>query len=70
VPVALQTVAEVSQPTVWERREECSELGVAIWDTGGKHRPENVGNKPFELVVVELKSKTAPARWSPETVRW
>lgn len=32
------------------------------WDGGGKHLPENIGDKPFELVVVELKSKPAPAK--------
>jgi quercetin dioxygenase-like cupin family protein len=36
--------------------------GVAMWDAGGKHLPENVGDKPFELIVVELKSKAAPAK--------
>jgi len=29
--------------------------GTTLWDAGGKHLPENVGDKPFELVVVELK---------------
>lgn len=31
--------------------------GVAQWDAGGKHLPENMGDKPFELILVELKSK-------------
>jgi quercetin dioxygenase-like cupin family protein len=29
--------------------------GKTQWDPGGKHLPENVSDKPFELVLVELK---------------
>ena len=36
--------------------------GATQWDGGGKHLPENIGDKPFELVVVELKSKPATAK--------
>jgi len=35
--------------------------GTTQWDPGGKHLPENVGDKPFELIVVELKTKAAAA---------
>ena len=31
--------------------------GTTRWNAGGKHLPENVGDKPFELILVELKSK-------------
>jgi quercetin dioxygenase-like cupin family protein len=31
--------------------------GSVQWDAGGKHLPTNVGDKPFELILVELKSK-------------
>lgn len=31
--------------------------GGTQWDPGGKHLPENVGDKPFELILVELKGK-------------
>jgi quercetin dioxygenase-like cupin family protein len=31
--------------------------GTAQWDTGGKHLPENTGDKGFELIVVEQKGK-------------
>jgi quercetin dioxygenase-like cupin family protein len=31
--------------------------GQAMFTPGGKHLPENVGDKPFEVVLVELKSK-------------
>src|SRR5262245_52988215 len=31
--------------------------GQAMFAPAGKHLPENVGDKPFEVVLVELKSK-------------
>jgi quercetin dioxygenase-like cupin family protein len=31
--------------------------GTTQWDPGGKHLPENLGDRPFELVLVELKKK-------------
>ncbi len=31
--------------------------GQALWNKAGKHLPENIGNKVFEVVVVELKPK-------------
>jgi mannose-6-phosphate isomerase-like protein (cupin superfamily) len=34
--------------------------GTTQWDGGGKHNPENLGDTPFELIVVELKHKPAP----------
>ena len=36
--------------------------GTTQWDAGGQHLPENTGDKPFELVLVELKGKTAKAK--------
>jgi quercetin dioxygenase-like cupin family protein len=36
--------------------------GMVRWDGGGKHLPENVGDKPFELILVELKGKHAAAK--------
>ena len=36
--------------------------GATQWDGGGEHLPENIGDKPFELVLVELKGKTAAAK--------
>ena len=32
-----------------------SEVGVAQWSDGDKHLPENVGNEPLEVILVELK---------------
>jgi hypothetical protein len=34
--------------------------GTTQWDAGGKHLPENLGDAPFELIVVELKHNPAP----------
>ena len=36
--------------------------GVAQWTEAGEHLPENIGDKPFELILVELKTKKAPAK--------
>lgn len=36
--------------------------GMVQWNAGGKHLPENVGDKPFELILVELKGKHAAAK--------
>lgn len=33
--------------------------GQVIWDPAGKHLPENKGDKPFEVIVIELKGKPA-----------
>ena len=32
-----------------------SEVGAAQWSDGDKHLPENVGNEPLEVILVELK---------------
>ena len=36
--------------------------GTIQWDGGGRHLPENVGDEPFELIVVELKGKSSAAK--------
>jgi quercetin dioxygenase-like cupin family protein len=36
--------------------------GSVQWSPAGEHLPENVGDKPFELIVVELKAKKAAAK--------
>ncbi len=33
--------------------------GQVIWDPAGKHQPENKGDKPFTVIVIELKGKPA-----------
>ena len=36
--------------------------GQIMWEDAGKHLPENTGDKPFELILVELKAGPAPAK--------
>jgi quercetin dioxygenase-like cupin family protein len=36
--------------------------GTVRWDPGSSHLPENVGDKPFELILVELKGKHKAAK--------
>jgi mannose-6-phosphate isomerase-like protein (cupin superfamily) len=36
-----------------------AKAGTAMWTAAGKHLPENTGDKPFELILVELKHKAA-----------
>lgn len=31
--------------------------GLTIWSPAGKHLPENIGEKPYELILVEMKTK-------------
>jgi quercetin dioxygenase-like cupin family protein len=42
--------------------ETAQKAGTTLWTPAGKHLPENTGNKPFELILVELKTKTAKAK--------
>jgi quercetin dioxygenase-like cupin family protein len=37
--------------------ERPAKAGATMWTPGGKHLPENIGDKPFELILVELKGK-------------
>ena len=32
-----------------------SEVGVALWADAGEHLPENLDDKPLEVVLIELK---------------
>ena len=36
--------------------------GTTQWNAAGEHLPENVGDKPFELILVELKGRPAPPK--------
>lgn len=36
--------------------------GMTQWGAAGKHLPENVGDKPFELMLIELKGKAAATK--------
>jgi quercetin dioxygenase-like cupin family protein len=31
--------------------------GQSVWNMAGKHLPENLTDKPFEVVLIEMKSK-------------
>jgi len=39
-----------------------SKAGTATWDAGGLHLPENVGVKPFEVILVEMKGTKSAAK--------
>jgi quercetin dioxygenase-like cupin family protein len=43
-------------------QEVSQKIGDAVWTPAGKHLPENLSDKPLELVLVELKSRRAAAR--------
>jgi hypothetical protein len=36
--------------------EQSAEIGVAVWADSEEHLPENVGEGPIEVVLVELKN--------------
>jgi quercetin dioxygenase-like cupin family protein len=40
-------------------QEASVKAGQVIWEPAGPHLPENIGGKPFELILVELKGKPA-----------
>jgi quercetin dioxygenase-like cupin family protein len=35
-----------------------AKAGGVVWEAAGPHLPQNVGDKPFELILVELKGKS------------
>ncbi len=37
-----------------------AKAGTVEWEAGVKHLPENLGDKPFELILVELKGGPEP----------
>lgn len=37
--------------------ENKGKKGDTLWNTGGKHLPQNIGDKSMELLLVELKTK-------------
>ena len=38
-------------------QERDVKVGQSVWNPAGKHLPENMGDKPFEVVLIEMKSK-------------
>jgi quercetin dioxygenase-like cupin family protein len=43
-------------------QESPFKAGTTMWTPAGKHLPENMGDKPFELILVETKAKTPAAK--------
>ena len=43
-------------------RDMAMKAGNAVFTPAGQHLPENIGDKPFELVLVELKGKPPAAK--------
>ena len=39
-------------------QEESFKAGDTLFTPAGKHAPENLGDKPFDLILVELKGKS------------
>ena len=31
--------------------------GQSVWNPAGKHLPENLGDRPFEVVLIEMRAK-------------
>jgi quercetin dioxygenase-like cupin family protein len=38
-------------------QERDVKVGQSVWNPAGKHLPENMGDKPFDVVLIEMKSK-------------
>ena len=38
-------------------QETTPTAGMTMWTPAGKHLPENIGDKPLELILVEMKTK-------------
>ena len=36
-----------------------AKAGSTVWEAAGKHAPENTGDQPLELILVELKHSSA-----------
>lgn len=43
-------------------QDSAFKAGTTMWTPAGKHLPENMGDKPFELILVEMKAKTPVAK--------
>ena len=45
--------------------ESHAKAGQVVWEPAGKHLPENTGDKPLEIILVELKGGRAPVKPAP-----
>jgi len=43
-----------------EPQQMTNKAGETRWTAAGLHLPENTGDQPFEVILVELKSKPVP----------
>jgi len=43
-------------------QEDHGKAGETRWEAAGKHLPENLSDKPFEAILVELKGKPAKTK--------
>lgn len=43
-------------------KDVTAKAGSVQWEAAGKHLPENAGDQPFELILVELKGKPATGK--------
>jgi quercetin dioxygenase-like cupin family protein len=41
-------------------QESTGKAGESLFTAAGKHNPENLGDKPLDVIVIELKGKAAP----------
>jgi uncharacterized RmlC-like cupin family protein len=46
-------------------QESTGKAGDSLFTPAGKHNPENMSDKPLDVVVIELKGKSAPAPAKP-----
>ena len=40
-------------------QERDVKVGQSVWNPAGKHLPENMGDKPFDVVLIEMKVSEA-----------
>jgi quercetin dioxygenase-like cupin family protein len=40
-----------------QSEERDVKAGQSVWNPAGKHLPENMGERPFEVVLIEMKAK-------------
>ena len=49
-----------------EPEKTTNKAGETRWTPGGLHLPENTGDQPFEVILVELKSKPPVKKATPK----
>jgi len=46
-------------------QEKTMKAGESMWTPAGRHLPENLGDSDFEVLLVELKTRSKPAAKKP-----